>query len=118
MARDLLRMWLFAAERAHEHPAQVAHPAVVIECARARRAADGQALHDAEDRVVGVVVDLPHVDFRADRAVGKSLADRLAIGPPEVSNGSGGWFFDLVVLPAVCSVSSASSVKRIPFGSR
>lgn len=70
-------MWLFATECAHEHLAQVAHPAVVIKRARARRAADRQALHDAEDCVVGVVVDLPHVDLRADRAVGKSLADRL-----------------------------------------
>ena len=70
-------MWLFATECAHEHLAQVAHPAVVIKRARARRAADRQALHDAEDCVVGVVVDLPHVDLRADRAVGKSLADCL-----------------------------------------
>lgn len=89
-------MWLFAAECAHEHLAQVAHPAVVIECARARRAADGQALHDAEDRVVGVVVDLPHVDIRADRAVGEPLADRLGHRAAGSLKRFGRLVFDLV----------------------
>ena len=42
----------------------------------------------------------------------------LATGPPEVSNGSGGWFLISWSLPAACSVNSASSVKRMPFGSR
>ena len=48
----------------------------------------------------------------------RPLRMAFAMGPPEVSNGSGGWFFISCSLPAACRVSSASSVKRMPLGSR
>ena len=74
------------------------HPAVVVQLSGAGRAADGKALHDSKNCVIGVVVNLPHVHIRTDGAVQKSLPDSLGHGTVGGFKGLGGLVLNFVEL--------------------
>ena len=61
---------------AREHRAHALKTLMRVKLADARHA-DGQALHHAEDGIVGVVIQLLDVRARIDRPVRKSAAHRL-----------------------------------------
>lgn len=92
------------------------HPAVVVQFSGTGSTADGEALHDSQDRVVGVVVNLLHIHIWTDGAVCKPLSDGLGHGAVGGFKGLGGLVLDLVEPSCIVQGKLCIKGKAHPFG--